>query len=80
MTTIRSSKRIAIGGMLAFCFLVLCLLALKDLSDKLSVMTASNAGKNYLKFSFSLTVTYFFSVGYQKACGSIQGGDGVQKN
>ena len=44
MTTVRSSKRIALGGLFAVAFLVLCLLALKDLNDKLNVMTASNAG------------------------------------
>eukprot|EP00093_Oithona_nana_P011083 11083.XXX_614690_615880_1 [CDS] Oithona nana genome sequencing. len=44
MTTVRTSKRIALGGLFAIAFLVLCLLALKDLNDKLNVMTASNAG------------------------------------
>ena len=44
MTAVRSSKRFALGAFLGLAFLLLCLLALKDLSDKLNVMTASNAG------------------------------------
>ena len=44
MTAVRSSKRFAVGAFLGLAFLLLCLLALKDLSDKLNVMTASNAG------------------------------------
>ena len=44
MTTVRTSKRIALGGLFAVAFLILCLLALKDLNDKLNVMTASNSG------------------------------------
>lgn len=43
MSAVRTSKRVAAGGFLAACFLVLCLLAAKDMNDKLTVMTASNA-------------------------------------
>ena len=45
IATIRASKRIALGGAFAFALVILCLLAVKDLNDKLGVMTASNAGK-----------------------------------
>ena len=45
IATIRASKRIALGGAVAFPLVILCLLAVKDLNDKLGVMTASNAGK-----------------------------------
>lgn len=45
IATIRASKRIALGGAVAFALVILCLLAVKDLNDKLGVMTASNAGK-----------------------------------
>ena len=44
ITTIRASKRIALGGFLGVGLLFICLLAVKDMNDKLGVMTASNAG------------------------------------
>ena len=44
ITTIRASKRIALGGFLGTGLLFICLLAVKDMNDKLGVMTASNAG------------------------------------
>ena len=44
ITTIRASKRIALGGFLGIGLLFICLLAVKDMNDKLGVMTASNAG------------------------------------
>merc|ERR1712223_1263807 len=53
IATIRASKRIALGGAFAFALVILCLLAVKDLNDKLGVMTASNAG--YQKMTDSQT-------------------------
>ena len=44
ITTIRASKRIALGGFLGTGLLFICLLAVKDMNDKLGVMTASNSG------------------------------------
>ena len=44
ITTIRASKRIALGGFLGTGILFISLLAVKDMNDKLGVMTASNAG------------------------------------
>ncbi len=44
MATVRSSKRLAAGAFFGLILFVLCLLAVKDMNDKLSVMTASNAG------------------------------------
>lgn len=42
--SVRNSKRLAFGGVLAAGFLFICLLAVKDMNDKLGVMTASNTG------------------------------------
>ena len=53
ITTIRASKRIALGGFLGFGLLFICILAVKDMNDKLGVMTASNAG--YQKMTDSQT-------------------------
>ena len=53
ITTIRTSKRIALGGFLGTGLLFICLLAVKDMNDKLGVMTASNAG--YQKMTDSQT-------------------------
>lgn len=44
IATVRASKRIALGGFLGIGLLFVCLLAVKDMNDKLGVMTASNAG------------------------------------
>ncbi len=44
ITTVRSSKRLAFGAVLGLCLVLVCLLAVKDLNDKLGVMTASNTG------------------------------------
>lgn len=44
ITAVRTSKRIALGGVLGIGLLFICLLAVKDMNDKLGVMTASNAG------------------------------------
>ena len=44
ITAIRASKRIALGGFIGFALFFVCLLAVKDMNDKLGVMTASNAG------------------------------------
>ena len=40
----RTSKRTALIGALGAVTLFLCILAVKDMNDKLGVMTASNAG------------------------------------
>ena len=44
ITTIRASKRIALGGFLGTGLLFICLLAVKDMNDKLGIMTSSNVG------------------------------------
>lgn len=44
IASIRTSKRIALGALVGFCLLCFGLLAVKDMNDKLGVMTASNAG------------------------------------
>ena len=44
IAAVRTSKRTALLGALGALTLFLCILAVKDMNDKLGVMTASNAG------------------------------------
>lgn len=53
MASVRTSKRLAFGGFLGTCLVLLCLLAVKDMHEKVVVMTSSNSG--YQKMTDSQT-------------------------